>query len=120
MEPVVVFLALFGTVFGIAYVYLTTRNKERLALIEKEMDASLFVSKGPKFSIAKFILNLALLFVGIGIGIFLGNYLAGVMGFRYERILNQQVMIPSMVFIFGGLGLVTGFFITRKLEKGEG
>ncbi len=113
MEPVVVFLALFGTVFGIAYVFLTTRNRERLALIEKGMDASLFATKGPKFSIAKFILNIALLFMGIGAGIFFGNYLAESLE------MNEDIMIPSMLFIFGGLGLVVGFFVTRALEKGE-
>lgn len=111
MEPIIIFLALFGTIFGIAYVFLTTRNKERLALIEKGMDASMLVSKGPKFSIAKFILNIALLFMGIGLGIFVGNYLAGSLN------MDKDFMIPSMVFIFGGLGLVAGFFITRKLEK---
>ncbi len=113
MEPVVVFLSLFGIVFGISYVFLTTRNRERLALIEKGMDASLFATKEPKFSIAKFILNIALLFMGIGAGIFFGNYLATSLE------MDEDIMIPSMLFIFGGLGLVVGFFITRALEKNE-
>ncbi|MEO9870250.1 DUF6249 domain-containing protein [Ekhidna sp.] len=113
MEPLIVFLALFGTVFGIAYVFLTTRNKERLALIEKGVDASLFATKGVKFSIAKFILNIALLFMGIGTGVFIGNYLA------ISLRMDEDVLIPSMLFIFGGLGLVVGFFITRSLEKSE-
>ena len=113
MEPVIVFLALFGTVFGIAYVFLTTRNRERLALIEKGMDASAFATKGSKFSIAKFILNLALLFMGIGMGIFIGNYLSNALN------MDRDFMIPSMLFVFGGLGLVVGFFITRRLEEKE-
>ena len=113
MEEFISLLVFFGTIFGIAYVYLTTRNKERLALIEKGVDASLFASKGSRFSIAKFILNVALLFIGIGIGIFMGNYLYTVTG------IDDEVAIPSMLFIFGGLGLVAGFFITRKIEQGE-
>lgn len=113
MEPLIVFLALFGTVFGIAYVFLTTRNRERLALIEKGANASLFATKGSKFSIAKFILNVALLFMGIGVGIFLGDYLASSLD------TDEEVAIPSMLFIFGGLGLVAGFFITRRLEEKE-
>lgn len=113
MEPIIILLALFGTIFGIAYVFLTTRNRERLALIEKGMDASLLVSKKPKFSIAKFILNIALLFMGIGVGIFVGNYLTESLN------QNEEFMIPSMLFIFGGLGLVVGFFVTRKLETKE-
>lgn len=114
MEPLIVFLALFGTIFGIAYVFLTTRNKERLALIEKGVEASLFNTKGSRFSIAKFILNIALLFMGIGAGIFIGDLLANSMDMK------EEVAIPSMLFIFGGLGLVAGFFITRNMEsKGD-
>ena len=113
MEPLIAFLAFFGTVFGIAYVFLTTRNKERLALIEKGVEASLFNTKGSKFSIAKFILNIALLFMGIGAGIFIGDLLANNLDMK------EEVAIPSMLFVFGGLGLVVGFFITRSLERKE-
>ena len=113
MEPVVIFLALFGTIFGISYVFLSTRNRERLALIEKGVEASLFTTKGSRFSIAKFILNIALLFIGIGIGIFLGNMASTTFD------VDDDVAIPSMLFIFGGLGLVAGFFITRRLEAKE-
>jgi hypothetical protein len=113
MEPVIVFLALFATIFGISYVFLSTRNRERLALIEKGVDASLFESKGFKFSIAKFILNIALLLVGIGFGILFGSILEKRMG------LDDEIAIPSMIFIFGGLGLIAGFFITRKIEQGN-
>ena len=112
MEETIAMLIFFGTVFGIMYVYLTTRNRERLALIEKQVDASVFSYKRG-FSISKFILNAALLFIGIGIGIFLGNYLHTVTG------IDDEVAIPSMLFIFGGLGLVAGFFITRRLEANE-
>ena len=112
MEETIAMLIFFGTVFGIMYVYLTTRNRERLALIEKQLDASVFSHKSG-FSISKFILNAALLFIGIGIGIFLGNYLHTVTG------IDDEVAIPSMLFIFGGLGLVAGFFITRRLEANE-
>lgn len=111
----IVFLALFATIFGIAYVFLTTRNKERLMMIEKGADASLFERKATKFSIAKFILNIALLFVGIGTGIFTGWTIAKAVGDGY----NNEVYVMSSVFVFGGLALITGFFITRKIEKSD-
>lgn len=113
MEPLIVFLALFATIFGIAYVFLTTRNRERLALIEKGAEASMFERKGTKFSIAKFILNIALLFVGIGVGIFSGAFLQDVLG------VDDEIAIPSMIFIFGGLGLIAGFFVTRRIENSD-
>jgi hypothetical protein len=37
--------AFFALVFASLYVYLTTRNKERLALIEKGADPALFKQK---------------------------------------------------------------------------
>ena len=43
MEEVAVLIIIFGTIFGIAFLYFSTRNKERLALIEKGADASIFV-----------------------------------------------------------------------------
>ncbi|HEX9826232.1 MAG TPA: hypothetical protein VGA80_06505, partial [Flavobacteriaceae bacterium] len=66
MEALIVFI-IFGSVFAIAYLYFSTRNKERLALIEKGADASIFVrGKQHTAPIWKvFILNLALLLIGI-------------------------------------------------------
>ena len=42
---IVILIGLFSVVFGIAYLYFSTRNKERMALIEKGADASIFVTK---------------------------------------------------------------------------
>ena len=45
MEEILIPLIVFSSIFGMVYVFLNTRNKERLALIEKGADASLFASK---------------------------------------------------------------------------
>lgn len=45
MEPVIVFVSLFFAIFAIAYLHYSTRNKERLALIEKGADASIFLTR---------------------------------------------------------------------------
>lgn len=42
MEEVAVLAVIFGTFFGIFYLFFSTRNKERLALIEKGADAKIF------------------------------------------------------------------------------
>lgn len=34
-EEILIPLIIFSTIFGVSYVYLTTQNKERLALIER-------------------------------------------------------------------------------------
>ena len=112
--PVFIFISLFIVIFGIAYLHFSTRNKERLALIEKGADASIFV-KGKSEKAAPvwkiLILNLALLLMGIGGGIVLGgilqNNLAG----------NSFYAMPGSIFLLAGTGLLIGFFITKKLDK---
>ena len=81
MGPGPVFIALFIIIFGIFYLHYSTRNKERLALIEKGADASIFFSakaaqKRSTVPLWKvLILNLAVLLMGIGAGIFIGSIL---------------------------------------------
>ncbi|MFZ1785647.1 MAG: DUF6249 domain-containing protein, partial [Ferruginibacter sp.] len=93
MEPILIPIALFLVVFGIFYLYLSTRNKERLALIEKGADASIFMSgrKGTAPFWKVFILNLSLLLMGIGIGVFLALLLT-----RYSG-LNEDGVYPACI-----------------------
>jgi hypothetical protein len=109
MEEVLVPLIFFGTLFAIVYVFLTTRNKERLALIEKGADAKLFKSGPKNYNVtAIVVINFATLAIGIGIGVLLGSAL------RMNG-MEGEVAFPSMIFICGGLGLLGGFFLSRKL-----
>ena len=49
-------ISMFAVIFGIVYLYLSTRNKERLALIEKGADATIFMSGKSKNSSGKIII----------------------------------------------------------------
>lgn len=112
METLIAFIALFATVFGIMYVHYTTRNKERLALIEKGADASLFNTgrEGNRsISWGKFTLKLGMLFAGIGLGIIAGSILESAAVFP-----SEEAGYFSMIFIFGGLALVLFYLIDRK------
>ncbi len=53
METAIVFIAIIAAIFGIMYLFYSTRHKERLALIEKGADASLFNTgkEGAKFGL---------------------------------------------------------------------
>lgn len=106
---VLVNLIIFSTLFGVVYMFLTSRNKERLALIEKGADASVFNS-GKKFSFAEGIMNIALLAIGIGTGVLVGAMLE-------QSGLASEVAFTSSIFIFGGLGLLVSIFVNRKLIK---
>ena len=109
---IIVFISLFLVVFGICYLYFTTRNKERLALIEKGAEASIFVKgKGTTPFWKVLIVNLALLLMGIGLAIFIASFLDNTLG------LDAEVAYPGTIFLMAGLGLYAGFTLTKKLEK---
>jgi len=111
MAEVLIPLTLFASIFGIFYVYLNTRNKERLSLIEKGADASLFATKkNHRFNLT---LKIGMLAVGIGVGILIGSLLES------YTTLDEEVAFPSMIFLFGGLFLVANAIIERN-DKKEG
>ena len=103
---IVVPVFLFLSIAAVFIVYYKFRNDERLALIEKGADAKIF----SKDSNAKPVLRLALLFIGAGIGLFLGTFLDEI-GF------DEDAAYFSMIFLFGGLGLLTAYLIETKKEK---
>jgi hypothetical protein len=112
MEPLIAFIAFFATVFGIMYVHYTTRNKERMALIEKGADASLFNTgkEGQKGSInwGKFTLKIGMLLMGIALGIIVAAVMSN------AGILDEDANYPAMIFFFGGLSLVLFYVVDRK------
>ncbi|MFS4456802.1 DUF6249 domain-containing protein [Maribacter sp. 2304DJ31-5] len=114
MEVAFVFISLFLVIFGICYLFFSTRNKERLALIEKGAEASIFV-RGKREKAAPFwkilVLNLALLLMGIGAGIMLGGIL------HYSSHVNMEIAMPGSIFLTAGTGLLIGFFLTKQLDK---
>jgi hypothetical protein len=112
MEALIVFI-IFGSVFAIAYLYFSTRNKERLALIEKGADASIFVrGKQHTAPIWKvFILNLALLLIGIGLGTFIALIL------NNYTTLDEGPLYAGTIFLMAGIGLFAGFNMTKNLDK---
>tara|TARA_Y100001933_G_scaffold146707_1_gene145335 strand:+ start:53250 stop:53639 length:390 start_codon:yes stop_codon:yes gene_type:complete len=115
-SEVIIVPIMFGVVFAIAYLYFSTRNKERLALIEKGADASIFL-KGRKAGASPFwkvvLLNLALLLIGIGIAIFFASIMVSAFG------VDEDVAYPGTIFLLSGVGLLAGFFMTKRLEKDE-
>jgi hypothetical protein len=111
MGPLIGFIAFFATVFGIMYVFYVTRNKERMALIEKGADASLFNTgkdSNLSFNWSKFTLKVGMLFMGIAVGIIVGEILS------QAGILDEDANYGAMICFFGGLSLVLFYIIDRK------
>ena len=115
MSDVVIVLIIFGAFFGVVYLFFSTRHKERLSLIEKGADASLFYSAKKKKTLPWITLKIGMLFVGIAVGTAIGiliNNSVSSMDFQLERL-----FIFSMIFLFGGISLIWNFMIERKLRK---
>jgi hypothetical protein len=112
-EEILIPISMFLTVFGVLYLYLSTRNKERLALIEKGADASIFMrgrsNATPIWKVL--LLNLALLLMGIGAGIFIASIL------YYNLGVNEDAAYPGTIFLMAGIALFIGFNKTKDLDK---
>ncbi len=113
----IVWISLFIVIFGIFYLHYSTRNRERMALIEKGADASIFVSQRTNREAAPvwkiLLLNLGLLAMGIGLGLILSIIISRTLGNGYM----DGPLTFACIFTMGGLSLIIGFFLTRKLIK---
>lgn len=112
MQEILITLIVFAAIFGVFYIFVMTRNKERMALIEKGADASLF-NTGKKIRWGSFALVTGMLFLGIGLGVIAAAIIAS------TTVIREEVAYPSMIFLFAGASLVYYFFLSRKLNKKE-
>ena len=106
LTPILVLLVIFGAI--VAMVYLGIRKKERMAMLEKGVDASVFFTPKKRNSYA---LKYGLLLIGVALGILIGNILATTNAFMYEK----EAAYFSMIFLFGGLALVIYYFMAKKM-----
>jgi hypothetical protein len=112
----VVFISLFVVVFGIFYLFFSTRNKERLALIEKGAEASIFIKGGGggTYSFWKvFLLNLSVLLMSIGLAVFIASFMV------HSLNMYEEVAYPGTIFLMAGIGLFVGFTMTKKLSQAD-
>lgn len=93
--------------------FLTTRHKERIAMIEKGMDVSLLTKKSENSSPINFwVIKVGLLMVGIAIGVFLGSLAS-------KGLMDEDEAYPTMILLFGGLALLSSYFLEKKLRKAD-
>jgi hypothetical protein len=110
--PIFGMLTTFGCIFGIIYIIFMTRNRERMAMIEKGIGSEIF-NTTQKARFTYWALKLGMLVLGIGIGLAVAVFVAPIFQGWNERI----AIYWAFILTFGGLGLVCSFIIERKMIK---
>ena len=106
---IIVPVVFFALVFGIVYIALSARNKERMALIEKGAEASIFNQGKTRTGSGKWVLKLGIVIIGVAIGVLIG-YLMESGG------MDEDVAYPASIFLFGGAGMVAAYFVGKKVD----
>jgi len=108
-----IFGIIFGNAlaFGIIYFAITTRNRERMALIEKGATAEeIYQSRRvSKYSALK---N-GLFLIGVAVGLLIAAIVSS------TTIINPVAAYFAFILLFGGLGLVTFYIIYSKNERNQ-
>jgi hypothetical protein len=115
-EDIIIPITFFAMIFGIVYVVVTARHRQRMALIEKGMDPGGFLDR----QVPRRGLRNGLFMIGVGLGLFFGylmdlnmksNGIDGDMG-------DTPLPYGIMVLVFGGMALVIHQFIVRRKQQG--
>ncbi|MDJ1466820.1 hypothetical protein QNI19_24695 [Cytophagaceae bacterium DM2B3-1] len=106
---VLIALPLILTIFGIAYYYITARNKERMSVLEKGLPPDYFKDT-PNFF--PFILMLGIVSTGISLGIALGAYL-----WSLEIEAMRGFIFPFVIFFSLGISLIVSYFVLKSIQK---
>lgn len=97
----------FGTVFGIVYLFVTSRHKERMAMIERGLTRLPQPAAPRNYSLLVILLlNLAVLSASIGASIFIGAIL------EHHLKVADGIAYPGSIFLMAGLGLFIGHRLT--------
>ena len=110
---VLILFIIFGSITGVilGLVWLINRNKERMAIISKGADPSLFKDEYMRYSNVPVIIGIFL--VGIAVGIVVGNLLY----FRTNTFQNEAASYFFSILFFGGVSLLLAAFLDRRKKK---
>lgn len=112
---VLILLVIFGSITGVilGIIHLSNRSKERMAIISKGADPSIFKDELAHTSNLPMIAGIFL--VGIAVGIIIGNLLY----YRTNTFQNESASYFFSILFFGGVSLLIATFIDRRKKKSD-
>jgi len=111
-----VWLGFFASIFFGWYYYIQARNKERMALIDKNADVTeIFRVRRHTFRFPW--MRLGMIFVGVGLGLLLALFISSNTTIRDEQGDTMGVLVIGSMMFFGGLGAVVSHFIDKPKEN---
>ena len=110
-EEILIPIFMFGSVATVVYKFLEVRHKERMTIIEKGLvneDLKHLYSRSAWKTNPYSALKYGMLAAFIGVGILVSAFLSQ-MFFAHE-----EQITAGIIFLFGGLGLITFYAISKK------
>lgn len=109
-----IWLGFFASIFLGWYYYLQARNKERMALIEKNADVTeIFKVREIRFKFPW--LKLGMIITGVGFGFCMALFVSFTTDINHLGG-GKELMIIGFMLFFGGLGAVIAHFIEKPKE----
>ncbi|GAB1372478.1 hypothetical protein MASR1M45_25400 [Candidatus Kapaibacterium sp.] len=105
---IIVPVAFFLFIFGVVFVIVTARNRERMAIIDKGFDASLLYRENKKSAFIRYGFTL----VGLGLGSLVGIFIE-----QWINKPNMEGVIIASILVFGGLFMILGYLVEMKIQK---
>lgn len=112
----IVWTAFFAAIFLGWYFYLKARNKERMALIERDKDVSQIYVR-PKREIRFYFpwLKLGIILTGFSLGWLVAF---GVVEFGIDkREIQEEPLIFGVIFLFTAISIIVAYFVDRPKNK---
>lgn len=99
-----ILVAFFAMIFGLGYL----RNREKMAMIERNMDPRRYRPQAAPYQSLKW----GLLLIGAGLGLFIAYVLDHTL--FSNTIGDNEAIYFSLIAVFGGLGLFLSYLIEKK------
>ena len=120
-DLVLVWLGFFASVFLGWYYFLQARNKERMALIERDKDVSeIYAKREIRFRFPWLKLGMLVTGIGFGFSLSLVLWIVGrIVGSEWGNFINRTTgMVPiALMILFGGLSMVIAHYIDKPKNR---